>query len=249
MGDEPYMLSKKLGDIPVIVDADRARGAKKAGRDFAADTLILDDGFQQWKIEKNLEIVCVDARNPFGNRRLLPRGILREPLSALKRAQIFVLTKTNLNPQTEAAANLLRKINPQALVCTAIHNPAGFYNLNKPAPLLALDSLRSQTVASICGIADPAGFEDLIASLGIKAGLTFRFPDHHQYTQDDLAKVMRACQEKNINAIITTEKDAAKFYQLPITDYQLPIFVLCIEIKITGNEQEFHRRLLSLYSG
>jgi tetraacyldisaccharide-1-P 4'-kinase len=60
---------------------------------------------------------------------------------------------------------------------------------------------------------------------------------------------MRACQEKNINAIITTEKDAAKFYQLPITDYQLPIFVLCIEIKITGNEQEFHRRLLSLYSG
>ncbi len=102
MGDEPRMLFENLGDVPVIVDKDRARGAKRAIREYNSDTVILDDGMQQWGIKKDLEIVTIDALNPFGNGQMIPRGILRQPLSSLRQADIFVLTKTNLTEQSES---------------------------------------------------------------------------------------------------------------------------------------------------
>jgi tetraacyldisaccharide 4'-kinase len=249
MGDEPYMLYMNLRDIPVIVDANRIRAAKAAIRDYAVDTVILDDGFQQWKINKDLEIVTIDATNPFGNQHLIPRGILREPQSSLKRADIFVLTKTNLNPDFQDLKDFLGSLNPEGLILESIHKPLGFYIIGKgDNDLLKTDTLKGKTVTLFSGIGDPDSFENLIMSLSINIGLSFKFSDHYDYSGNDLENIVSESKKKNIDALITTEKDAARILQLPINNYRLPIFVLRIELKLTKDEQGFHNRLLQLYT-
>ena len=248
MGDEPYMLKMNLKDVPVVVGADRIRAANLAIRDYGVDTVILDDGFQQWRIKKDLEIVTIDATHPFGNRNLLPRGILREPLSSLKRADVFVLTKTNINPDTQGIKDFLSALNPQSLIAESMHMPLGFYRLGIAEDLLKIDALKAKSVTLLSGIGDPASFEKLIEGIGINIGLAFRFPDHHPYSQKELEDIIQKSQKKNIDTIVTTEKDAVKLQQLPITNYQLPIFVLRITLAITKNEQGFYNRLLQLYS-
>lgn len=248
MGDEPCMLLNKLGDIPVIVDADRIRGAKRAIEEHSADTVILDDGFQQWRIIKNLEIVAIDTTNPFGNRHMIPRGILREPLSSLKRADIFVLTKTNLGKDVEAIRDYLSKLNPESIIIESQHLPIVFYNINNPEEVLNIDILKGKSAALFSGIGDPASFENTVAGLGIKPALTFRFIDHHRYTKEDLDKIFAAAQEKNINTVITTEKDAVRLAPRQAATGNRQIFVLRIELKVTKNEDELCSGLLKLYS-
>jgi tetraacyldisaccharide 4'-kinase len=217
--------------------------------------VILDDGFQQWKLDKDLNIVAIDATEPFGNCRLIPRGILREPLSSLRRADIFVLTKTNLNPDITDIKSFLNSINPGAAVMESIHRPIGFYRIGKADELLGPDILKAKTVSLVSAIGDPDSFENLIRSLGIDIGLTFVFTDHHPYSVKDLENIIKESQKKDIDTIVTTEKDAVRLSQLSAVpawpagrDSQLSVLVLRIEIKITKDEQEFHNRLLKLYS-
>ena len=247
MGDEPYMLSKNLGSIPVIVDSDRISSARKAIKEHGVDTVILDDGFQQWRILKDLEIVAIDAANPFGNRCLLPRGILREPLSSLKRADVFVLTKVNLGHTGEDAKNCLSRINPSAQIFSAKHKPLGFYRIDKPGELLKPAVLKTEAVTLFSGIGDPESFENLIKGMGLNIGLSFKFPDHHNYTKEDLEKIIRASRDKNINTIITTQKDAARLGSLQLAPSGLQFLYLRIELEIE-DEQRFYNRLRQLYS-
>lgn len=248
MGDEPYMLSQKLRDVPIIVDTDRVRAAKVAIRDYAVDAVILDDGFQQWKIKKDLEIVVIDTKCPLGNRHMIPRGILREPLSSLSRADIFVLTKTDLVADTSQIKDFLRKINLKAIILESVHKPVGFYRIDNPEELLSLDILKGKTATLFSGIGDPGSFESLIKSLRANVGLSFRFPDHHRYSHKDLDNIFKNSQNKHSDIMITTEKDAVKLLTLPVTSYPLPVFVLRIEIIITKDEERFYNRLLRLYS-
>ncbi len=249
MGDEPYMLTRNLGDIPVIVDKDRIRAAKLAIRSNGADAVILDDGFQQWRIKKDLEIVTIDATNPFGNLHLLPRGILREPLSSLKRTDIFVLTKVNLNPDTQDVKEFLKGINPNALIVEAIHNPVGFYRLGERRDsLLGPAEFKGKKVSLVCGIADPQSFENLISSLGIDIGLSFRFPDHYPYTKQDLNRIIRDSRQNGIDIIVTTEKDSVRFPPISM-DYGLwtmDCFILRIKLEILQYEI-FINRIHSLF--
>jgi len=272
MGDEPYMLSRSLGDIAVIVDADRVRAARQAIGNHGADTVILDDGFQQWKIKKDLEIVTIDATNPFGNRYLIPRGILREPLTSLGRADIFILTKTNLKPSAECKEagiltsasrsntskrqyirdtrdlkDFLISINPKAAIFESTHKPAWIYEIGNPDKRLSPQTLKTKTAALFSGIGDPDSFENLIISLGVKVGLSFRFRDHYSYSSEDLDKIVQAAKEKNIDTIITTEKDAVRLCAVRHTPYAVRILVLRINLEIK-NEEGFHNRLLRLYS-
>ncbi|MCX5697972.1 MAG: tetraacyldisaccharide 4'-kinase [Candidatus Omnitrophica bacterium] len=248
MGDEAQMLSQNLAGIPIIVDADRYRGAKTAIRDHAADTVILDDGFQQWRIKKDLEIVVIDAVNPFGNRRLLPRGILREPLSSLRRADIFVLTKTDLAADFSAAKDYLRRINAPALIVESRHALKSLYALADRADILPLEALKDKQVALVSGIGDPASFEEGIKKLGISIGSHFIFSDHHRYSRQDLDGIFACCRQKNITTVITTEKDAVRFGGLPIKEAGIPVFVLPIQLELTKNEEGFISRLFSLYN-
>ncbi|MFA5145397.1 MAG: tetraacyldisaccharide 4'-kinase [Candidatus Omnitrophota bacterium] len=243
MGDEPYMLQMNLKDVPIVVGADRVSSGRQAIGDYGADTVVLDDGMQQWRIKKDLEIVTIDAVNPFGNRQMIPRGILREPVSSLKRADVFVLTKTNLNADTNYIKDTLSKLNPSAVIVESIHKPLGFYSIDKPEGLLDTALLKGKTVTLFSGIGDPDSFENLIRGLGINAGLSFKFPDHHNYTLQDLDKIIKSSRDKNIDTIITTQKDAARLY----APGALRFLVLRIGMVIK-DEQRFHNRLLKLYS-
>jgi tetraacyldisaccharide 4'-kinase len=190
----------------------------------------------------------VDATCPFGNRKLIPRGILREPLTSLKRADIFVLSKTNIKPVDNETKDLLNLINPQGLIIESIHRPLGFSEFDRPDEILDTDALCGKTVTLFSGIGDPASFEDLIRSLGIKVGLCFRFSDHHNYTDKDLDNIFKSSKDKNIDTIITTQKDAARLYELRVTSYELRVLYLRIELKITKDEERFYHRLLRIYS-
>lgn len=245
MGDEPAMLKHKLPSVRVIVDKNRIRAAYKAIRQYAADTLILDDGMQQWRIFKDLEIVTIDAEKPFGNYRLLPAGFLREPLNALKRADIFVLTQTGLNQDTSALTAELKRINSKALIIESIHKTDGFNSISGPDELSGIDALNGRSALIFCGIGNPQGFENCIGELGIKTVESLRFADHHDYTQADIDNIIKTARRMNVDAVITTQKDAVKIKEFQISG--LNILALNIKLKITKNEAEFNRRLLKLY--
>jgi len=246
MGDEPAMLQNKFPQVNVIVDKDRVRAGIKAIKEHGVDTLLLDDGMQQWRIAKDLEIVTIDAACPFGNYRLLPAGFLREPLSALRRADIFVLTQVAPDDDTSGLTLKLRKINPRALIVESIHKPVSFTNAHNPDEVLSLNSFRGRHAAVFSGIGNPQGFEDCLCSLGINIGLPIRFGDHHDYTQAELAGIAGEARENKLEAIITTQKDAVKISGLE--NPGLPVFTLDIKLTITKNEAELDRRLFSLYS-
>jgi tetraacyldisaccharide 4'-kinase len=248
MGDEPYMLQAKLEGIVVIVDKNRLRGARKAREENQADTLLLDDGFQQWRLKKDLEIVVIDAANPFGNQQMLPRGILREPLSALRRADILVLSKINFNPEYERLRLWLSRLNPRALVVTTLHQPTAFYELGRQEEPLALGRLKAKSAVLFSAIGDPASFEGLIKGLGIKVLSCFCFADHHHYTSRDWEKISQALNKQRPEVLITTEKDAARINLPPAASNLPPIFVLSIELKVIQNEESFLKRLARLYS-
>jgi len=245
MGDEPFMLKIKLPEIPIIVNPDRVSAANTAMRDFGIDTVILDDGLQQWRIKKDLEIVAIDSRNAFGNRQMLPRGILREPLSSLKRADIFVLTKAGSD--TANLKGFLRRVNPRALITQVVYHPVAFYELGRDNSEISLDSLKGKTVALFCGIADPESFRQTIQGSGINIGLSFIFPDHYPYRKEDLENIIVETKNRGIDTIVTTEKDAVRLSASHIPQPVPRILVLRIELKIIENEQGFYNRLLSLY--
>ena len=246
LGDEPAMLKKNLPAVQIVVDKDRIRAAQTAIRNYASDILILDDGLQQWKIYKDLEIVTIDAHYPFGNYRLLPAGFLREPLTALKRADIFVLTQACPGQNLDKLTEKLVRINSRALIVESIHQPQGISRLDQENELLDCEFFKGKPAAIFSGIGNPGGFENSIRGLGIKIAKHFKFDDHHDYTQTDILRIVKEVKENHLEAIITTQKDAIKVRELDIKGAE--IFVLKIRLSITKNEAEFNRRLLKLYS-
>ncbi|MFA5092640.1 MAG: tetraacyldisaccharide 4'-kinase [Candidatus Omnitrophota bacterium] len=246
LGDEPTMLVKNLPLVKVVVNKNRIKGAQTAIDGYAADTLIIDDGLQQWKIAKDLEIVTIDAANPFGNGRLLPAGFLREPLSALKRADVFVLTQVRPEQDIVELYARLRGINSRALIVESIHKMDGFNSLSTPNETLDLNSFKSKIAVVFSGIGNPEGFEKNIQDLGIHVAKSFRFIDHHDYLQADIDKIIKMARLMQADTIITTQKDAVKIRELEIKGAQ--IVWLNIKLSITHNETEFNRRLLKLYS-
>ena len=246
IGDEPLMLQEKLPGVKVITDKNRSRSANIAV-DSGMDTVVLDDGFQQWGIVKDLEIVAVNALQPFGNFQMIPRGILREPISSLKRADIFVLTKSDLATDTANIKQSLSKINPRAEIFESIHAPAGFYSIDNKDTIITGSSLAGKAVMIFSGIGDPDSFESLIRSQGIDVGLSLRFSDHHNYSKVDLERINSCAREKKLDTIITTEKDAVRLKTLASPAQGARILVFKIKL-VMKNEEKFISRLLRIYT-
>ncbi|MEW6075781.1 MAG: tetraacyldisaccharide 4'-kinase [Candidatus Omnitrophota bacterium] len=250
LGDELYMLSLNLDNTVFIADTDRVRALRKAVAGYKVDTAILDDGFQQWHIHKDLEIVTIDANNPFGNFRMIPRGILREPVQSLARADIFVLTKVFAHTDTRPLKEYLATRYPSALIVESRYQPLGFYQIENKDAMLDVSLCKGKKVALLCGIADPGSFTQSIREAGADVVLSFVFADHYCYEDTDIAEVMRACREGGVTTILTTEKDSVRLIHL-MPQYRntgVSILVLKIQMAIYKNEKEFSNRLLALYS-
>jgi tetraacyldisaccharide 4'-kinase len=246
MGDEPFMIFQKLRDVLVLVDPDRVRAAKSAVAEHGVDTVILDDGFQQWRIKKDLEIVMLDGVNPFGNRRLLPRGILRQPIYTLKEADLFILTNSGMADLCKTRKALTR-INPGAIILEGQHSASQIYRLSRKDELLGAGYLTGQSAALFCGLGNPDSFRNLAGKTGIKEELFFDFPDHYRYEEEDIEKMIIESNRKGLALLLTTEKDAVRIPLAARKRFGENIFVLAIELKFKDEEQRFFDRLRHIY--
>ncbi|MFC1508179.1 tetraacyldisaccharide 4'-kinase [Candidatus Omnitrophota bacterium] len=246
--DEQVLLSRLAPQrVPVIVGKDRVKSGREAIARHLIDTILLDDGFQYRRLKRDLDIVCIDATNPFGNRCLIPAGSMREGLASLKRADIFLFTKTDLVKGQNKVKKLevvLKKINPDALIVKSIHSPSYFYKLSNEQ-LVDIETLRNKNIALLSAIGNPRSFEKTILNMGLRSKKHFIFRDHHQYKDKELKKIEGYCAKNNIAVVITTEKDAVK---LQNTRYRVRYMALRIELKITQNEQRFFDRLSGIYN-
>jgi len=235
-GDEPYMLASNLKDVIVLVDKDRVKAGRYAIEKFGCDTLLLDDGFQYWKLAgRRRDIVLIDCQQPFGNEKLLPRGTLREPPSHLARASTIFITKSDGN--TGLLRARIAKHNPGAGIIECIHAPLYFEDVFT-GERHGLDFLTGRKVASLSGIAQPESFEQSLVKLGAELVYAKRFADHHRFSQQEVLNVVNRSKKRQATAILTTQKDAVRFPKIDRRD--LPIFFMRVEIKIIGGAKDFN---------
>jgi tetraacyldisaccharide 4'-kinase len=234
-GDEPYMLASNLKDVVVLVDKDRVKSGRYAIEKFGCDTLLLDDGFQYWKLKgRRLDIVLIDGQQPFGNERLLPRGTLREPPSHLARASTIFITKSD--GKTEELRRRIGQFNSTAAVIECIHHPLYLEDVFT-GQRAGLDILKGRKVASFSGIAQPESFEQSLVQLGAELAFSRRFADHHRFTQQEVLNAINRSKKRQAEAIITTQKDAVRFPKIDRRD--LPIYFMRVEIKILTGADDF----------
>jgi len=236
-GDEPYMLASNLPNVAVLVDSDRVKSGRYAINRLNCDTLILDDGFQYLSLKPRVQIVLVDMTNPFGNENVLPRGILREPVKNIRRADFIFITKSDGN-RAKPVIKQIRQYNKHAEIIECRHCPRYLQNVIT-ADQKDLAFLRDAKVVALSGIAAPDGFEKSLESFGATIVERFRFADHHRYTQQELINIINAASKAGAQAIITTEKDAVRLPRLSRCD--TPILFLRVDIEILSGADNFQQ--------
>jgi len=236
-GDEPYMLAHNLKNVAVLVDKDRVKSGLFAIEKMNADTLLLDDGLQYLHLKHRLDIVLVDRQAPFGNEFLLPRGTLREPPRNLRRASYIFITKST-GASNEQLIKRVRRYNRTAEVIECAHKPLHLQNV-VTGEIASLEKLHGTFIGSICAIAAPDSFEDGLRKLGARIEIAKRYIDHHRYTEAELQSFISRCIRRDLEMVVTTEKDAVRFPLLIKTE--VPIFFLRVEIEIlSGHETWEH---------
>lgn len=230
-GDEPYMLASNLPGVAVVVDRNRVKAGRYAVNRLGCDTLILDDGFQYQKLKHSIEVVLVDSTNPFGNGNLLPRGILREPVRNLKRADIIFLTKCR--GDVSAVKEEIRRYNTTAEIVECNHTPKVMKDVWSREEF-PLDWLRDKTVCTLSGIASPKGFENSLRHLGAKVVWCERYADHHRYDASEVLYALNRTADMGADALVTTEKDAVRFPRLETAPVKCLYLRIAIEILVGG---------------
>jgi tetraacyldisaccharide 4'-kinase len=234
-GDEPYMLASNLKDVVVLVDKDRVKAGRYAIEKFGCDTLLLDDGFQYWKLRgRRQDIVLIDRQQPFGTEMLLPRGTLREPPSHLARASTIFITKSD--GDTTELRQRIAQLNPTAGIIECIHHPLYLEDVFT-GQRLGLETLKGHKVASLSGIAQPESFEQSLVQLGAELVYSKRFADHHRFTQQEVLNAINRSKKRQAEMIVTTQKDAVRFPKIDRRD--LPFYFMRVEIKILRGADDF----------
>jgi len=231
--DEAAVLRSALGDhVPVMPDANRVRAAAAVLRNHpAVSVFLLDDAFQHRKAKRDLNLVLIDATRPFGFGRVLPRGLLREPLRNLRRADAIIITRSNrATPQSlEALDRRLEKITGRPPIAHAMHDWASLRLDEETHPL---ETLAERSVLGVSGLGNPADFEQRLGEAAGRCVGCLAFDDHRPYSESDLADIFTAAAERGAEAVVTTEKDWVKWK--PILDAikpSLPVFRPVVEIK------------------
>jgi tetraacyldisaccharide 4'-kinase len=231
-GDEPYMLASNLPGVAVVVDRDRVKAGRYAVKKLGCNTIILDDGFQYQKLRHSVEVVLVDATNPFGNGNMLPRGILREPARHLKRADIIFLTKCR--GDVGAVVEEVRQYNKTAEIVACRHAPKVLRDVWSREEF-PLGWLEGKTVCTLSGIASPKGFENSLRHLGAKVVWCERYADHHRYDASEILYALNRTADMGSDALVTTEKDAVRFPRFETSPVRCLYLRIAIEI-LSGRE-------------
>ena len=198
-GDEPLMLAQNCRGAAVIVDADRVRAAKLAIERFQPDAIVLDDGFQHRRLARDLDIVVVRGKQPFGNGFCLPAGPLREPLTSLARADLLLVTGAEKEPLPINASLPTVKARYEMIDCISASGKA-----------IAGRDLAGKRAVAFCGLGNPNNFYQMMQSAGVNLCRLLTFNDHHSYAERDLDMINKTAQDNQAELILTTEKDWVK---------------------------------------
>lgn len=243
-GDEACMMAENLNRVTIIKGKDRFRAGIAAFESTRSEAVsqdpklfILDDGFQHWKLHRDMDIILIDATDPFGNEKLFPEGTLREPLSAMKRAHIIVITKADMAAHGEIT-DIIRKIkkyNPDAPVFSSSYKPAGLINIS--GEVRGVDSLQNKRIYAFSGIANPDCFQSLLISSGAEIAKFRKFRDHYNYRKKDVDEIINEASGLDT---ITTEKDLVKLKELAVPEN---IFAFKIEF---STDNDFYDNLFKI---
>ncbi|HZN68123.1 MAG TPA: tetraacyldisaccharide 4'-kinase [Tepidisphaeraceae bacterium] len=246
LGDEQLMLDRLLNGpgasnkVSIAANPDRVAAATALLRDRPeTDLFILDDGFQHRRVRRELDLVVISATSPFGYGRVLPRGMLREPLRGLSRASAFVVTHADAaDPAAlERIEREVRRHNPDAPLYRAAHVQSALRR--DGGEVVPLDALRERAWFAFCGIGDPLAFLNQLQSAGGRRAGFHAFPDHYNYTPDDVATLKRDAAAAGADVLVTTEKDWAKLSRLPVareTDGAVPIWRADVELQFMADD-------------
>ncbi len=248
LNDEGRVLSDNLPDVPHLQDADRVRLAAIAVSELETELIVLDDGFQHRRLRRDLDVVLIDALDPFGPGYLFPRGLLREPLSSLRRAGVVVLSRSDMIDRARAAA--IRRIAEQAAGKTlewveARHAPLDV--IDDAGESSPVGELRANSVVAFCGIGNPEGFRRTIDPLCENLADFRIFPDHHNYSADDVAELTRWAVLRGASLVLTTQKDLVKLRTNQLGP--IPLRALRIGLEITAGVDIMEDALARLIPG
>jgi tetraacyldisaccharide 4'-kinase len=246
-GDEPYMLARNLRPlgVVVIVHRNRVEAGAYALKKFGCDTILLDDGLQYLALRGQINLLLIDKKNPFGNGFLLPRGILREPVSSLSRGTYIFLTKSD-GAANSALMREIRKNNPGAGIIECAHRPRVLSTLDTLATL-PLDYLKGRRAATFSGIATPESFEEMVREHGARVLYNKRFLDHHRFSEEDLVDVFDEAAASDAEFVVTTEKDAVRMDAT--RKWRLPVYFLRLEIEILSGLDVFNSAVARICEG
>jgi tetraacyldisaccharide 4'-kinase len=239
INDEGLLLRERIPGLIVVQDPDRVAAAARAVQERGAGFIILDDAFQHRRIRRDRDIVTLDAREPFGNGRLLPAGLLREPAGGLRRANAIVLTRCDGTDRAALSVleARLRELSGGAEVFRTTHAPVRIRVAAREEDL-PLEWIDGKRVLVFSGIAVPGSFERTVASLGGRIVETRSFPDHHHYSAEDVLGLARAAGRAGADIVATTAKDAVK---LSAFEEAGEFAVVDVTVKFLAGEEEFRR--------
>lgn len=239
-GDEPFLMAKNLNGIPIFIGRDRLKNGLMAIKYFSPSCFLIDDGFQYLKLYRDVNILLIDSLMEFGDGHIFPSGILREPLSQLKRADIFLITKV-INPESLwKLKETILKIKPYSKIFYSHYEPICLIGPN--GEIRGVRSFIGKNVIGLSGIGNPGYFSYLLRKCGMNLKYEIIFPDHHFYTMKDLTIIEEKIKE--VDCIVTTEKDMVKLIKLNLNKF--PIYALRIEIKI-WEEEEFFKIIFGMF--
>jgi tetraacyldisaccharide 4'-kinase len=245
INDEKLVLDRLCPGVPHLQGADRVESARSACERHGAQLLILDDAFQHRRLDRDLDLMLVDALDPWGGGRLLPRGLLREPRSALRRADAVILTRADQCPPADKARLIdeIRRLGRDEAPIEVVFRPVGLEN--SAGARATIDSLGP--VVAFCGIGNPEGFRHTLIDAGVAPIAAFRaFRDHHHYSDADLAELAQWAAEQRATALVTTQKDLVKIPRERLGD--LPLWALTVRAEFTAGAERLATLLQDLVS-
>jgi len=243
--DEAKELEQLLPDVPHLQNPDRIAAAQVATEELAAQVILLDDAFQHRRIARDLDIVLIDATEPFGYDYLFPRGTLREPVQSLGRADVIVLTRGDMVSDEQRAAiwDRIVRLDHDALLVEMRHQPSRLLNFSGAAE--PIEHLKGKQVLAFCGIGNPSGFRHTLTQAGLEVVELREFDDHHDYQREDIHALEHWTTEHDeVDAVVCTHKDLVKIGLDRFMDK--PLWAMTIEANILEGQAELEERLSEL---
>lgn len=248
VNDEALQLEHLLPDVPHLQDPDRVKMASVAIEELESEVLVLDDGFQHRRLGRDLDVVLIDATNPFGYGHVLPRGLLREPISSLRRASLIVLTRVDQvsSEDVRSIRETIRSVADEIPIVESSHQATHLRDHQGAREALTNDeSSASNTVAAFCGIGNPASFRLTLEQSGYEVADFRAFPDHHRFDRDDVDSLSRwVDQLDSIDQLICTHKDLVKIGVARIGGVRLR--ALCVELDVREGRANLEKALATI---